>query len=117
MTTIELATVAPPHGELWKVARVDANALPAERQAELFAWLETLGLPYRECIPKLVVTSNAEDGRLLLHLSRFAFDERGHKYVDHAANRVHTTPLVVAITEYPAWLVQASQSQDQQQEA
>lgn len=110
--------VHPPYGELWKVARVNVNAEPItdEQRTELFAWLDALGVPYRECRPDLVITKNAEDGRLLLHLTRFALDGKGDKYVDHAANRVHTTPYVVEIAEYPAWLVQASTTQDQLKE-
>lgn len=111
--------VLPPYGELWKVARVDLHPEMAteELRAEAFAWLETLGVPYRECTTKLTVTSRAADGKFLLHLSRFLLDAEGGKYIDHAANAMATAAYVVAISDFPAWLVQASQSQDQQQEA
>lgn len=109
--------VEPPYGELWKVARVDTCAEPVtpELRAEACAWLESLGIPYEECRPELVITINGEDKRLLLHLTRFALDANGGKYIDFAANRVHTVPLVVQIEKdsYPAWLVQASHIQDQ----
>lgn len=107
--------VEPPYGELWKVARVDTCAEPvtAEQLVEACAWLESLGIAHRECRPELVITQNAEDGRLLLHLTRYP-DER--RYIDYAADRVHTVPLVVQIDkDYPAWLVQASHLQDQAQ--
>jgi hypothetical protein len=117
MTT--LTTVAPPYGELWLVARLDVgpdSPITTEQRSELFAWLESLSLPYRECLPTLVVTSNAEDKRLLLHLSRFSFAADGTKYIDFAANALASTPLVVEISDYPAWLVQASTTQDQLKE-
>lgn len=109
--------VDPPYGELWKVARVDTCAEPVtnEQRAQACAWLESLGIPYRDCRPELVMTQNAEDKRFLLHLTRFALDVDGARYIDHAANRFHTVPLVVQITDFPAWLVQASHIQDQAQ--
>ena len=113
MTTV----VSAPFGDLWKVARVDLTEDPVteEQQHEIYAWLDKLGLPYTECRPKLVVTQNSEDGRYLLHLARFVLDHRGENVVEYAENRVMTTPLVLVITEYPAWLVQASVIQDQAQ--
>lgn len=112
--------IPPPYGgELWKVARVDLHPERSTEQqrAEAFAWLDTLGVPYRECTTKLTITSRTDDGKFLLHLSRFLLDAWGHKYIDHAANAMATAPYVVAISDFPAWLVQASQLQDQQQEA
>lgn len=109
--------VEPPYGELWKVARVDTAAEPItdEQRAQACAWLESLGIRYRECRPNLVITQNAEDKRLLLHLAQMRTDSTGAKVVNHAENVLHTVPLVVQITDYPAWLVQASHLQDQAQ--
>ncbi|GIH07425.1 hypothetical protein Rhe02_54920 [Rhizocola hellebori] len=119
MTVAELTTVAPPYGDLWKVARVDVmgEGVTSDQREELYAWLQSLGVPYRECRPNVVITQNSEDARYLLHLARFAVDANGDKYVAHAENVVHTTPLVVAIKDFPAWLVQASHIQDQPKEA
>lgn len=105
--------IQPPYGELWKVARVDVNAEPVteEQWVELFAWLDKLGVDHQNCAPNLVITQRP-DKTLLLHVTQFA-RANGEKYIDHAANRVHTEPLVVQVTEYPAWLVQASHFQDQ----
>lgn len=109
--------VQPPYGELWKVARVDTSAEPVtpEQRAEAVAWLESLGIPYRKCRPTLVITENAEDGRLLLHLAQMQTDPQGAKVVNFAENVLHTVPVVVRIDKdsYPAWLVQASHVQDQ----
>jgi hypothetical protein len=109
--------VEPPYGELWKVARVDTVAEPVtdEQRAEACAWLESLGIPYRECRPTLVITQNGEDKRLLLHLAQMQTDSTGAKVVNHAENVLYTVPLVVQIDKdsYPAWLVQASHIQDQ----
>jgi hypothetical protein len=109
--------VSPPYGELWKVARVDTSAEPVtdEQRTQACAWLESLGIPYRECRPNLVVTQDGQDKRLLLHLARMQHDSSGAKVVNFAENVLHTVPLVVQITDYPAWLVQASQTQDQNQ--
>lgn len=107
--------VEPPYGDLWKVARVDVNADPVTdtQRAELFAWLAALGIDHLNCYPTLVI-SHRPDKIHLLHVSQFARGANGAKYIDFAADRVHTEPLVVEIDEnYPAWLVQASHIQDQ----
>jgi hypothetical protein len=107
--------IEPPYGELWKIARVDTCAEPVtdEQRAQACAWLESLGIPYRDCRPELVITANAEDKRLLLHLTRMVKDNAGGLVVDYALNQISCVPLVVQITDYPAWLVQASHIQDQ----
>lgn len=111
----QITAVEPPFGVLWKVARVDVNAWPfTPDRTELFAWLAKLGIDHTNCYPTLVI-SQRPDRTLLLHVSQFARDVDGGKYVDFAADRVHTEPLVVEITDYPAWLVQASHQQDQNQ--
>lgn len=110
-----VTAVKPPFGVLWKVARVDVNAWPVDSdRTELFDWLAWLGIDHTRCLPTLVI-SQRPDKTLLLHVSQFARDTNGAKYVDFAADRVHTEPLVVQITDYPAWLVQASHHQDQTQ--
>ncbi|MGE5827708.1 MAG: hypothetical protein ACM30G_05000 [Micromonosporaceae bacterium] len=98
--------------DLWKVARVYEPTLPKERREELYAWLESLQVQPKLCIPHLVITHSSLDGRYRLHLSRFALDDRGAKYVDHAADRVHTEPLVIVIDTWPEWLVEVSQQQE-----
>lgn len=108
------SVIAPPYpADLWKVARVDVHhgGVSAERRAELFAWLELLGVPYMQCIPHLVITQDRQTRGLLLHLSRQARDTAGRIYIDHAADRVHTEPVVLTIDDYPAWLVEVSQQQ------
>ncbi len=113
-----MRVVAPPYPmELWEVARVDTARLPEERSRELFAWLAEWQIPYRQCIPHLVITRDSHSGQYLLHLSRFVLDAFGQKIVDHAANRVHTEPAVFGIDDsYPAWLVEVSQQQKKEVE-
>lgn len=109
------AEVPPPHGtDLWKVARVDTVNLADEQRAELFAWLAGLDVPYRRCRPLLAISQDAVTKQHFLHLSRFFLDPAGEKVVDHAMNRVHSEPVVYAITDYPAWLVEASQQQEKE---
>lgn len=104
----------PADRELWKVCRVDVNAEPVtdEQRTELFAWLAALGIDHPRCYPTLVV-SQRPDKVLLLHVSVFAHNSAGGPVIDYAVNRVHTNPLAVQITDFPAWLVQASHIQDQ----
>lgn len=109
------AEIPAPYGtDLWQVARVDTVDITDERRAELFAWLAGLGVPYLRCRPTLAISQDAHTRRLLLHLSRFVLDRSGEKVVDHAANVMHTEPIAYAITDYPAWLVEASQQQEKE---
>ena len=98
--------------DLWKVARVYEPPLPKQRREELYAWLQSLGVEPKRCIPYLVITHSSADGCYRLHLSMYALNDQGAKYVDHAANRVHTEPLVIVIDTWPQWLVEVSQQQE-----
>lgn len=104
-----LRVIAPPYGiDLWQVARIDVQQLDETHQKELYAWLTELGVPYRRCIPKLCITQDTKGGQLLLHLSQFALTADDAKYIDHAANRMHTEPVAYVIDAYPVWLPGAS---------
>ncbi len=106
------AEIPPPYGiDLWQVARVDTINLADAERAGLFAWLTELDVPYRQCRPLLAISQDATTGQHCLHLSRFVLDGTGEKVVDHAMNRIHSEPVVYAITDYPAWLVEVSQHQ------
>lgn len=111
------AEIPAPYGaDLWLVARVD-TALLDHRRLEVFAWLTGLGIAYRQCRPHLAISQDAATKQHLLHLSRFVLDADGAKVIDHAANVMHVEPVVYAITDYPAWLVEVSQQQQTEREA
>lgn len=111
------AEIPPPYGtDLWLVARVD-TALLDERQFAIFVWLTELGIAYRQCRPTLAISQDAVTKQHLLHLSRFVLDAAGEKVIDHAANVMFVEPVVYAITDYPAWLVEVSQQQQTEREA
>lgn len=110
-----LTEIPAPYGtDLWQVARVDTAYLDEAQRAELFGWLTDLGIAYRQCRPTLAISQDAPTRQLLLHLSRFVLDASGEKITDHAANRVHVEPVVYAVTDYPAWLVEVSQQQQKE---
>lgn len=112
-----MRVIAPPYPlELWRVARVDTVLLTEDQQAEVYAWLSELGIPYTQYRPELVVSKSALSGDLLLHLTRYVLDPFGGEIVDHAAHRVHTEPVVFAITTYPMWLAAESHKQEQAKE-
>ncbi len=107
--------VGAPYGQdLWKCARIDTRLLAPAQREEILAWLSSLGIAYREYTPTLAVTQDTVGGQLLLHLSRFVMDPFGDRVIDHAAARLHTTPVAIAISTYPSWLPGVSLRQEEQ---
>jgi hypothetical protein len=105
------------HVGLWRVAIVDdVNMLPDSRKDAVIAWLQSYGIPTQECAPRLVVTQSEVDGKFRAHVTVYARDDQGAKYIDHAANRVHTEPLVVTVDSYPDWLPMAGLAPAREQE-
>lgn len=99
-----MTTVDPPYGDIWKVARVDESRLDADQRAELHAWVTSLGVEPKDVRPRFVVSQRSADGAFLLHLSRLVRDGSGVPFVDIAADRVHTEPLVIEVATFPDWL-------------
>lgn len=109
-----MRVLAPPYGDLWKVARLDVNALEPDRQQEIFGWLTGLGIAYRDYRPELVVSQDRDTRAYALHLTRYVLAPDGSKFIDHAAGRVHTEPVVFAITDYPEWLPEVAYLQEKE---
>lgn len=99
-----MRTVEPPYGGIWKVARVDESRLDPQQRAEVHTWMGSLGVDITQVRPRFVISQRAADGTHLLHLSRFVYAADGRKFVDVAADQVHTVPLVIEIDSYPDWL-------------
>lgn len=106
---------APPHN-LWTVARVHVHDLPEIQRTELIRWvIQVSGLPATQVNdhvrPDVVVSQLENDGSYRLHISRYVCDQQGRAIIDHAAQQVQIEPLVFTITDFPAWLPEASQQQ------
>jgi hypothetical protein len=108
----------------WLHAKVDFYSDVARAdQDEALAWLRGLGVEPTRCAPQFVITKTGDGGedlRFQLHLTQHALNEQGDKFIDFAADRVHSEPITIDLgTEAPMfpWLLAALATQDRRKRA
>jgi hypothetical protein len=90
--------------DLWKVVRL-ADIRQHPRRDDIRSWIASIGVDVMTITPALAVSQDSGDRSYRLHLSRFVVDAHGGKVVDHAAEQMHTEPLVIPIDSWPDWLL------------
>lgn len=99
----------------WLCARVTPGDVPVEYNAVIMDWLAGYGVDAKECLNGLVITNAKVDDTIqyFLHVSLLVRDD-GKTIVDHAADHVASTPLVIPLgTEMPTepWIAIAVANQ------
>jgi len=96
---------------LWLVARLNWARLSQEDRGACIDWITGLGQDPTNCRIEFAVSQDERDRSYRLHLSRFVLDAEGKKQIDHALDDMWAEPVVIPISELPAWLLDAYQKQ------